>query len=207
MQIEVAFLVKGELIPTDHAYPLYSALSHCVREFHDEDAGFRFAPISGKHATKGTIHVGEGARLRVRLPADQIARILPLAGRTLDLGSHRITLRTPNVLPLVPASIVVARFVTFKNSTEPEKFLSVARWKLDELKVEGEPGIPLIEQGERAGEPHRHVLRIKGIRMVGYAPQVAGLTADESLRLQEQGLGGRRRMGCGFFVPLQPRWS
>ena len=49
------------------------------------------------------------------------------------------------------------------------------------------------------------MLRIKGKRVIGYALQVAGLTAEESVRLQELGLGGRTRMGCGFFVPYQPR--
>jgi len=30
---------------------------------------------------------------------------------------------------------------------------------------------------------------------------VNGLTAEESIKLQEIGLGGRRHMGCGIFVP------
>jgi CRISPR/Cas system CSM-associated protein Csm4 (group 5 of RAMP superfamily) len=28
---------------------------------------------------------------------------------------------------------------------------------------------------------------------------VSELTAEESIRLQEHGLGGRRKMGCGVF--------
>jgi hypothetical protein len=30
---------------------------------------------------------------------------------------------------------------------------------------------------------------------------ISGLTAAESLLVQEHGLGSRRRMGCGVFVP------
>jgi hypothetical protein len=29
------------------------------------------------------------------------------------------------------------------------------------------------------------------------------LTATESILLQEHGLGGRRHMGCGIFVPMR----
>jgi hypothetical protein len=29
------------------------------------------------------------------------------------------------------------------------------------------------------------------------------LNAAESLRLQEHGLGGRRKMGCGVFAPVR----
>ena len=93
--------------------------------------------------------------------------------------------------------------MTFKNSQTPERFLAVARQKLDGIGVAGEPGIPLIQEGERTGEPHRKVLRIKGRRIIGYPLQIAGLTAEESLRLQEDGLGGRTRMGCGFFTPFR----
>ena len=80
MQIEVAFPVQGETIPTDHAYHLYSALSHCVPAFHDEGAAIRFSPISGGRGDKGVIRLADYSRLRIRLAADQIAVILPLAG-------------------------------------------------------------------------------------------------------------------------------
>ena len=37
--------------------------------------------------------------------------------------------------------------------------------------------------------------------IVGFALRVEELTAEESIRLQEKGIGGRRRFGCGIFVP------
>jgi len=71
--------------------------------------------------------------------------------------------------------------------------------------VQGEAGIPLVRAGKHAGKPRRHVLRIKGQQVVGFSVQLTGLTAEESVTVQEHGLGGRRKMGCGFFVPLLPR--
>jgi CRISPR-associated protein Cas6 len=47
------------------------------------------------------------------------------------------------------------------------------------------------------------VLRIKEKRVVGFPLRVTGLTAEESITLQEQGLGGRSKMGCGFFMPTR----
>ena len=49
----------------------------------------------------------------------------------------------------------------------------------------------------------RRVFRIKDKTVVGYGVRIAGLNATESLRLQEHGLGGRRKMGCGVFVPVR----
>jgi CRISPR-associated protein Cas6 len=207
MMLDAAFRVRGELLAAEHHHLLLGALSDLVPEFHVDGAELRFAPITGERGGKGTIHLSERSRLRVRLPVDRVVLILPLAGQAIRIGAHRVTLGTPTVMPLTPAPTLAARMVTFKNSTEPEKFLAVARRKLEELGIAGEPGIPLIREGERTGEPRRKVLRIKGRRIVGYALQVEALTAEESLLLQEKGLGGRCRMGCGFFLPVLPRSS
>jgi CRISPR-associated protein Cas6 len=48
----------------------------------------------------------------------------------------------------------------------------------------------------------RRTLRIKDKEVVGYEVKLEGLTVAESLNIQEQGLGGRRHMGCGVFVPM-----
>src|SRR5262249_9177851 len=143
------------------------------------------------------------SRLRLRLPAEAIPRLLALAGKSLDLAGHRIRLGVPQVRALVPGSSLAARLVTIKGFTEPNPFLSAARRQLDALNVQAELRIPRIGQGPHTGKPRRHVLQIKDRRVVGYTLQVTHLTAEGSLRLQEHGLGGRRRMGCGFFAPVK----
>jgi CRISPR-associated protein Cas6 len=47
----------------------------------------------------------------------------------------------------------------------------------------------------------RRTIRIHGKEVVGYELVIEGLTADESVAIQTTGLGGRRHMGCGVFVP------
>jgi CRISPR-associated endonuclease/helicase Cas3 len=207
MKIEVAFPVRGTVLDSDHLYPLYSALSHIVPQFHRPESGFRFGPITGERGDRGILRLNDRSCLRARVPADQIALVLPLAGRALEIGGRAITLGVPTVSALKPAAVLAARVVIYKNATEPSRFLDVTRRKLDEVKIDGEPGILLVRGGERAGEPRRQVLRIKGKRVVGYALQVAGLTAEESIRLQEESVSGRSLMGCGFFVPYRPRLS
>ena len=43
---------------------------------------------------------------------------------------------------------------------------------------------------------------LKGKTLFGYALRVSGLSAEDSLRLQAESPFGKRRMGCGFFVPV-----
>jgi CRISPR-associated protein Cas6 len=51
----------------------------------------------------------------------------------------------------------------------------------------------------------RRTFQIHGKQVVGFSLLVSELTAEESIAIQEQGLGGRRKMGCGFFEPWRQR--
>lgn len=46
----------------------------------------------------------------------------------------------------------------------------------------------------------RRTLRVKDKQVVGFEVSATRLDAEDSIRLQESGLGGRRHMGCGIFV-------
>jgi CRISPR-associated protein Cas6 len=37
--------------------------------------------------------------------------------------------------------------------------------------------------------------------VVGFGVEVTGLSDEDSIKLQICGLGGKRKMGCGIFVP------
>jgi CRISPR-associated protein Cas6 len=49
----------------------------------------------------------------------------------------------------------------------------------------------------------RRTFRVHHKNVVGYSMTISELTAEESVALQENGLGGRRRMGCGMFGPVE----
>jgi CRISPR-associated protein Cas6 len=205
--VDLLFPVRGTTLPIDHAYALYGALSGVVWSFHDPATRFSFAPIGAQERNAGVLRLAADAVLRCRPPSESIAEVLPLAGKTLQVGDHSIHLGPPRVMPLLAVPNLSARLVTFKHATEPERFLEVARQKLTALGIAGEVGIPLITEGPRRGELRRKVLRIKDRRVIGFGLLVTGLTAEESIRLQENGLGGRTRLGCGFFVPWRPKSS
>jgi CRISPR-associated protein Cas6 len=206
--IDLLFPLLGTSIPTDHGYGLYATLSRLVPWLH-ESAHVRVGPIAGQYLGRGLLQLEpRRSRLRLRLQAEEIPAVLPLAGKALSVGDHPVRLGVPFVRALVPAASLVARLVTIKTkerATDAAAFLEAARRKLAELGIQGEAAIPLVRSGPHASEPRRHVLRIKEKRIVGYSLQVTGLTAEESIKLQEHGLGGRAKMGCGFFVPLLPR--
>lgn len=199
--IDLAFQLVGETIPLDHGYALFASLCRVVPALHG-DRRIGVHPIRGRRLEPGVLGLIDGSRLRLRLPSEEIAGYLTVAGRELVLGDHRIRVGIPRAESLVPAPRLASRIVTYKHAMTAASFLEHVRGELDRLGIGGEPSLVTSAGATATGDPIRRVLRIQGRRVVGYALQVGGLTAGESIMLQEQGLGGRRRMGCGVFVPF-----
>jgi len=137
----------------------------------------------------------------LRLPSEEIASCIALAGQTLELDDHRFQVGIPRVEALVPAANLASRLVTFRHALAPSDLEEDVRRELTRLEISGTPHFVLSSRPAFAGQPLRRVLKVREKRVVGYALRVIGLTAEESIRLQEEGLGGRRRMGCGVFAP------
>jgi CRISPR-associated protein Cas6 len=206
--IDLIFPVSGTTIPREHGYVLYAALSRLTPALHEaKDIGI--FPIRGTPGGDGMLLLGRLSALRLRVPTDRLPALLPLAGKGIDLDGNRVHIGVPRVGALVPAPKLASSFVLIKLShvdergVTPELFLAAARKQLNALEIAGESALGLVTAGPHRGEPRRRVLRVKGQTHAGYAMVVEGLTAEESVRLQEAGLGGRRAMGCGLFGPVR----
>lgn len=199
--IDLAFQIVGATIPLDHGYSLFAGLSRIVPSLHG-DRGVGVHPIRGRPTSPGVLGLTEWSRLRIRLAAEGIAPYIAIAGRELDVDGHRIRVGIPQVEALVPAANLSARLVTFKHAMEAEVLLADVRRELDRMEIAATPRLVPGKRPGHAGQSIRRVLTIKGRRVVAFPVCVVGLSPEESIRLQEVGLGGRRRMGCGVFYPF-----
>jgi len=193
--IDLAFDLHGDAIPLDYGYGLFGALCRVVPRLHD-DRRVGVHPIRGLRLAPRRLTLVPQSRLRLRLPSEEVAQYLALAGATLDLEGDLLSVGIPRVEPLHPAPALAARLVTIGRLIEPGPFEESVLRQLRSLGVSAQPAFLPEADPSRAGRPTRRVLRIKGHRIVGYALRVAGLTAEESILVQEQGMGSRRRMGC-----------
>ena len=199
--IDLAFRIVGQTVPLDHGYALFSAASRVVPPIHgDRRVGVH--PIRGRQTAPGVLSLTDVSRLRLRLPSEEVAHYLALAGSVLDLDGHRLRVGIPRLESLTTAAHLGARLVTFRHALDPAAWMSDVRRELTRLGVVGEPTFVPTTRAPHIGEPKRRVLCVRGKRVVGFALRVTNLTVEESLRLQEEGLGGRRRFGCGLFVPV-----
>ena len=161
--------------------------------------------IRGSDLGNGRRLIGGNARLGLRLPSDLLPQSLKLAGKNIDLDGCKLRIGVGEARALVPAATLHCRIATTKNGQDPARFDAEIARQLAALDIRGR--VFRVPQGSRESsgrDPSRRVVRVRGKRIVGYAMLATELTAQESIRLQERGLGGRRRMGCGVFCGVMP---
>jgi CRISPR-associated protein Cas6 len=105
------------------------------------------------------------------------------------VDGHRIDIGPPSVLALKSEPELYAHRVAIRGGEDPARFDAGIRRQLDELEIRAEP-----IRGER------RLLRLGDHAIVTHGLTVTALSDEDSLHLQEAGLGGRRKMGCGVFV-------
>ncbi len=207
--VDVSFPLQIASAPRDHGYVLYSAISRTVPALH-EAKWLAVHPLPGRLVDDDTLAMGRHARLRLRLPADKIPAVLPLAGTTLNLMGVKAVVGAPTIHALAPEASLDARMVAIKLTALPHRDnreLGRQTLDVDALRARYEAE---IERQLTAIEIHRpfqirgrRSITIAGRRVVGYSVRVTNLAEEESVRLQELGIGGKRRMGCGVFRPTR----
>ena len=190
MLVDLWFPITGRSLPSDHGYAMYGALCRVVPGLHGAP-WWGLHTVRGVRGVAGSIILRPGARLGLRIPADRIPSVLPLAGRGLDVFGQRVLLAAPVVEAVSQSPALSARIVTIKPFVDPEDFQKAVLRQL----AESELGI----QNAEVSLGSRKIITIDKRRVVGFSVRIAGLSSEESLLLLEHGLGGRRRMGCGVF--------
>lgn len=208
---DLSFRVTGDHIPFDHGYVLYSGLSKLQPNLHEAD-WLAIHPINGLQAGRRLLKLTPKSRLRLRVPLDSLSVLLPLAGKRLVLADDKATssvhIGVPELHLLKPKHELFSRYVTIKvseaeKSNQPpnrEMFLAAIREQMQKLEIDAEAWID-DKRDSQGREVSRRVIHIKRQTIVGYSVHVTGLNEEHSLRLQEIGIGGRRRFGAGIFNP------
>jgi CRISPR-associated protein Cas6 len=201
--VDLAFPVRGRVIPNDHAYPLYGALSRAIPGVHGAN-WIGIHGIAGKRLGNGGLAIDARGVLRVRIPPGEISTLLGLTGVTIELAGHSVEIGAPTVHALAPVASLDARLVVIRLTGGVPKPFDCSAF---ESRFVAECQRQLVGHGIR-GELElsgRSSLRVGGRRVIGYAVRVHGLSPDHSLALQTHGLGGKHTMGCGLFRPARIR--
>ncbi len=197
--IDLSFKVKCKQLPLDHAYELSQVIQKVLPWFADEPkAGIHL--IHGAESGNGWIRpedpdailsLSRRTRFMLRVPKHRINEAAGIAGQALTVAGNELTLDAPNQKPLSALTTIFARYVAANNVDDEEVFLNQAA---ELLKQQG-----IKVKKMMCGRAH--VLRMPGDDLHTRSLMIDGLEVEESVYLQQHGLGEGRLFGCGLFMP------
>jgi len=198
--VDLVFHIKCPILPIDHAYALSTALLQALPWIADEEqAGIHLVHgASSGHGwtrpedpAREVLHLSRRTRLRLRLPKYRLEDASELTGRTLEIDGHAMEIGKSSVHLLSAISTLFARYILTQEAIDEEQFLE---------RVAGElAGHDIPCRKMLCGIPHTHAFPDGPV--FTRSLMVAELDPEQSIRLQQQGLGGGRKTGCGLFIP------
>lgn len=197
--IDLSFTLDCQSLPLDHAYALSNAIQQVLPWFADESlAGLHL--IHGAESGNGwyrpeapdsLLYVSRRTRLTLRLPQNCLAKAQALCGKTLDIAGHSLKIGKASEKTLQKTDILFARHIVCDEQTSEEDFLHTALQTLKTMGIRCRKAMP----------GRSHSLQTPEQKLFTRSLMVADLSFDDALRLQQQGLGTGRKIGCGLFIP------
>jgi CRISPR-associated protein Cas6 len=197
--VDVAFNISCRTLPVDHAYALSQALQQALTWFDAEpQAGLHL--IHGAESGNGwyrpeetgdIIYLSRRTKLIVRLPRQRVVDVQILTGLTLDIAGHPLQIGQMTEKPLTKSSVLFARHVIADPEQDEETFLEQI---IQQLQAQGIRCRKIL-----CGKTH--YFSVPNGTLFTRSLMLADLKAQDSITLQEQGLGEDKKMGCGLFIP------
>lgn len=191
-RVDLVFRLAGKLIPRDHGYSLFGAVCRILGDLH----GARWLaihPVSGIARPDGVLALDpRRSALRLRVVPAEIPRVLPLAGKGLDVDGYALHVGVSSIYAIAPAPALRSRLVTIRGFMDPDPFRDAVKRQLDAHGISAR-----VEIGRR------RVTKVAGDTIVGFGVTLHDLDQEGSVKAQYVGLGGKQRMGCGVLVPVR----
>jgi CRISPR-associated protein Cas6 len=197
--VDAVFAIECRSLPVDHAYALSAAIQAALPWFANE-------PQAGLHTVHGAasgagwvrpegedalLQLSHRTRLVLRLPGHRMTDAAALSGRTLDIAGFPMRVGRVTPRQLVRIASLFSRGVIFEDAADETGFLAAATEALRALGVE--TSTMLCGREVTLATPEG-VYRTRSLMVMVATPA-------QSLKLQRNGLGAARKLGCGLFIP------
>lgn len=198
--VDLVFGIQCKCLPVDHIHALSESVQKVLPWLNDE-------PAAGVHsihvAASGNgwmrpdepdalLHLSKRTRLEIRVPKHRIDDALQLEGVSLDVNGYSIEVRKATVRQMSTITTLFSRYLATDANLDKEE--QVIEWVVEQLR-----NLDIKPRKMLCGTEH-HIDTPQG-KIRTRSLMLADLEVEESIRLQEQGLGPFRNMGCGLFIP------
>jgi len=200
--IDLVFSIKCKTLPLNHAWAL-------SREIIKHLPWIENDPIAGIHQ----IHVAESnngwmrpdddeenallypsrrTKMTLRIPSEQLKATEELCGVTLDIDGHSLLIGSAKKKVFTNISVISSRYVLDDLNESEDEFLAKAALEL-ENNINFKVKKMLCGKTHSIKTPHG-LLTTRSL-------MIADLDSETSIKIQQLGLGNKRELGCGLFLP------
>lgn len=198
--VDLAYKIGCPTIPLDHAHSLSSALLEALPWLSEEEyAGIHL--IHGAASGNGwfrpedteneLLHLSRRTRMRLRIPKHRLPEAQALSGETLDIDGHSLEIGKSDVFQLSSLPTLFSRYVITREELDETQFLEEVAEQLMALDIPCRKMLGGIT----------HTMNFADGPVFTRSLMVADLEPEQSVHLQQVGIGEGRTRGCGLFLP------
>lgn len=199
--VDLVFNINCRCLPIEHTHALSTSVLEVLPWMQDE-------PRAGIHMIHGAasgngwmrpdaaqgdavIYLSRRTRFEIRLPRERIEDAQALSGRTLDVDGYELALGDAQIRSLSTLTTLFSRHLIAEEGDDEATFLARTAEQLQALGVRF--GKMLCGRSHTISLPHE--------RLFTRSLMVAEMSVQDSVKLQQEGLGRGRTLGCGLFIP------
>jgi len=198
---DVSIQLFCKQLPGDHIYQLTTALIKIMPWLgNDPHIAIHqiFIPASGNGwqrnelSTDDIVHLSKRTRLKIRLPLKYLEQIELLTDKEIIVDGYTVKFGKIKTAKISASEILVSRFVYIPDTEEDEEeFLSIAYQQLKQKNI--------VIKKMLCGKTAR--FNFNGQMILTRSLMLADLSTDDSITLQNSGIGENYLYGCGVFIP------
>ncbi len=197
--IDLSFKIDCPVIPVDHAWIVYEAFSAHIPWIRGEQgAGIMPLPIptegNGWYRSENAdemLNLSKRTRLTLRIPSTRLKEVEALAGKTLQVGEYAMKLTKPSVRRLSKETNIWTHHIVANAEESEEQFLDKTIGQIRAMDI----------QPRKALCGKTHTIQSPDGPLFTRSLMLADLDLNESIKLQQRGLGAHGHLGCGLFIP------
>ena len=197
--VDVVYGLDCRSLPVDHAFLLSEAVSeHLPWLIEEQGAGIH--PISIPEAGNGwlrpeggdeLLHLSKRTKLILRIPGERFDDAATLCGKTLSVAGNEMKVLKMRERLLQPMETVFSRYNVLKDGMDETAFMQDVMENLRSMGIKPRKMLPGRAHTMRSNDGVLNTLTL----------MIADLSHEESLTIQQRGIGEHQHMGCGLFIP------
>jgi len=201
--VDYAYRIRCRSLPVEHAFPLAEAVAAVlpwldnepkvgIHSIHVAASGNGWVrPTGGDNNANDLLYLSRRTRLVLRLPKSLTKEARDLEGAVLDIDSNTLVVEKGEEKPLRPSGTLFARYVVTGDYARETEFVDYLADQFRQMNIR----VRKLLCGRE------HVIPTPQAPIHARSVMIAELNPEESLLLQENGIGPHHQLGCGLFIP------